>query len=114
MPRPIAPGLYESLFTAALADAVHGFDADELRIDRAPLDPADAERPLARHLAAILTAALRALDGPPAERLERQLDIVNRLLAHLQRALPGDPTIPGGLVPPPPEELRAIRRRGPL
>jgi superfamily II DNA or RNA helicase len=114
MPRPLAPGLYESLFTAALADAVRDLDAGELRVERAPLDLADAERPLARHLAGILAAALRAVDGSPAERLESQLDIVNRLLAHLQRALPDDPTIPGALLPPPPEELRAIRRRGAL
>jgi len=114
MPRPLAPGLYESLFTAALTDAVRDLDAGQLGVERAPLDPADAERPLARHVARILGAALRAVEGAPAERLERQLDIVNQLLTHLQRALPDDGTIPGALVSPPPEELRAIRRRGPL
>ncbi len=100
--RVLRPGLYEQLVTTALDAILRDAPADRLRIERAPIDGADAHATLARHVATILARVLDAVGGQPTERLQRQVAIVNRLLEHLGTATQGESVAPSG------DELLAI------
>jgi hypothetical protein len=69
-------GVYEHLITHQLAWQLHHLDA--ALVQRQPLDPADAHRPLTRHLAALISRALQAVPGGD-DRLRRQVDLANRI-----------------------------------
>jgi hypothetical protein len=47
----LRPGLYEQLVTTALDAVLRDAPSERLRIERAPIDPADAHTTLARHVA---------------------------------------------------------------
>jgi superfamily II DNA or RNA helicase/HKD family nuclease len=92
-----------------LQDALAALDPTRIHVERAPLDPADAERPLARHLGRVLATALRAVPGEPAERLAHQVALVTRLLARLRDELPDATWLDGEI--PTAEELHAVAIR---
>ncbi|MER6946720.1 DUF3427 domain-containing protein [Nonomuraea sp. NPDC000554] len=106
----LQPGIYEHLIThdvAALLRAV----PDPGLIDRRSLDVADSHETLARHLAALTRRALRAVRGESdAERLARQVEIVNRV-ADLIGALVPEAAAPEELVEAAEELLGFARSR---
>jgi hypothetical protein len=74
----LPPGLYERLVTDHLDEILRTLDATRLYVDRGALDPENAHRVLARHVAATLDALLAALPGEPQERLTRQIETRKR------------------------------------
>lgn len=62
--NPIKPGIYEQLVTEELDRLLRGLDAE--LVSRQDLDPADSHEVLARHLASLVTRALRSV--PPRLR----------------------------------------------
>jgi hypothetical protein len=105
----LRPGLYEQLVTRELEDVLRAVDQTRLAIERAQLDPADAQVALARHLHQVLERVLRAL--PEHERLNQQLLLCNAILDRLREVAP--PAVspePFELVASPPAELRAVHQ----
>nr|WP_084956277.1 DEAD/DEAH box helicase family protein [Thermoactinospora rubra] len=98
----LAPGLYERLVTEGLARELiaHGDLAQ-----RRPLDQVEAADVLTAHLAALTRRALRSLRGTDAERLARQVELANRLVAVLGEVAQDD------LVASSRELLLAVTRR---
>ncbi|WP_416900925.1 hypothetical protein [Micromonospora echinospora] len=72
-----APGVYEHLITHRLAERLHHLDAALLQHGR--LDPADSHEFLTRHLATLISRALKAVPGGGDDRLARQVELANRL-----------------------------------
>lgn len=72
------PGLYDTLITRALAEAL----ADPaLHVHAQPLSPETSDELLARHVFHRVRAALQAVHGVDAERLQRQLELTNRVIS---------------------------------
>ncbi|MCW5891356.1 MAG: DUF3427 domain-containing protein [bacterium] len=105
VPPPLARGLYERLVTTSL-DALLRTLGDH--VDRAALDPADAHRVLARHLAATLSAVLRDVPGDGRVRLEAQIALANAVVDALRARLGADPWLDGERVADTADELRAV------
>ncbi len=84
--RPLPPGLYDLPLTTGLARRIAELDRERLRAEVAAADPADADLLLARHLAAIVRQTLQSV--PKEDRLTRQAEIINELLAALERTSP--------------------------
>ena len=86
MPRKLLPGLYEELITASLAQSLAATAREGLlSADRAPLDPATSHVVFARHLRRVMEWALR--NFPEDHRLDRQVQLVDRVLAVLEEEL---------------------------
>lgn len=81
MPK-LPPGLYDLPITNEIERELQQLDAARLVADRQELDPADADLAFARHLAAVVRLALA--DVKDEDRVARQAEIVNELLAALQ------------------------------
>lgn len=97
-------GLYERLVTRALNEKLLRFDPARTRVERQVLDQAEAPATLARHVERVFARALRGL--PEDERLARQAELANALLAILKDV---DRDVGGEEVALPPEELRTIQ-----
>ncbi|MEU5943550.1 DUF3427 domain-containing protein [Micromonospora sp. NPDC047548] len=69
-------GIYEHLITHQLANQLHRLDPAV--IQHRPLDPADSQEFLTRHLAALVSRALQAVPGG-GDKLHRQVELANRL-----------------------------------
>ncbi len=78
-------GLYEQVITEGL-DALLK-TADNLNSLRSDLDPEEAHLLLSQHVNMLVRVALQAY--PHAERLQRQIDLSNRILALLMSEIPG-------------------------
>lgn len=76
---PIKEGVYDQLVTQALRGDLDQLDSRQLKAQFANLEEADSPDYLARHLAQQIRAALRSL--PVEDRLRRQVEIANALLA---------------------------------
>ena len=98
-------GLYEQLITREISSALASLDGNVIEIEREPLEPADAYDILARHVYDVLKRVLRAL--PEKERLERQVEICNRVLELLAQP-PQGAADPETLVLSPAEALLSI------
>jgi superfamily II DNA or RNA helicase/HKD family nuclease len=86
----LEPGVYEQLITAGLDQQLHGLAAD--LVDRDPLDPADADVVLARHLGVLVRRALRSLPerpkGDDRDLIDRQVAMTNLIAATIFDAAP--------------------------
>ncbi len=102
-------GLYERLITEDLKDAIAKQDALGRISEKAPLDVADGDVALARHVYGLVLRALRSV--PQSERPAAQVRLVNRVARVLGNDLP-KAVDQGDRVVPPPEELRSIRESG--
>lgn len=104
----LEPGVYEHVVTHSLAELIQRV-ADSALVSQRSLDPADADVPLARHVAALTRQALRSVRGEPDQRLNRQLEIVNRvtelLIDLVPEAVEGEHMVASG------HELLAIAAR---
>lgn len=98
MAKKVVPGLYETVITLKLDQALES--EPDHRVDRSPLAE-DAHVLLTRHLGSELHRALKGLAGKPSE----QAALINRLLETLDAAQPGSADDP---VKSPPEALHAI------
>jgi superfamily II DNA or RNA helicase len=78
-------GVYEHLITQQLAGQLHNLD--DTLVQRQPLDPADAHDILARHIAALTRRALLAVSSGD-DRVERQVELANRIAANIAAAEP--------------------------
>jgi superfamily II DNA or RNA helicase len=78
----LPPGLYDLPITNELERELRQLDHARLAADRQELDPADADLAFARHLAAVVRQALA--DVKDDDRVARQAEIVNELLAALE------------------------------
>ena len=80
MPK-LPPGLYDLPIANEIDQELQQLDRAHFAADRRELDSADANVALARHLAAVVRQALSAVKDD--ERVARQAEIVNELLASL-------------------------------
>ena len=72
------PGIYEQLVTEELSRLLRGLDDD--LVSREPLDPADSHEVLARHLATLVTRALRSVPAGSDKPLLAQVLLANRIV----------------------------------
>ncbi len=82
----LARGAYEHLVTAGLADDLAALPGE--LVQRLPLDPADADDLLARHIAALTRRALRTLPGTGPDRLARQVAAANAIARAIADLVP--------------------------
>jgi hypothetical protein len=80
----IKPGLYEAIITQRLSDALK---ASGLEHERAKLGKGDAPALLAQFLNALTLQTLESVDEDDART--KQLEVVNAILATLERFNPG-------------------------
>ncbi len=83
----LVPGLYEQLVTEGLDRRLRLVAGD--RVDRSALDPADAHEVLTRHLATLVSRALRQVGGSDRAAVVRQVELANRITAAIESLLPG-------------------------
>ena len=72
-------GLYEHLVTDRLNKDLAAAAPDLIQLGT--LDPADAHEPLTRHIAELVSRALRAAGGSDATAINRQVELANRIVA---------------------------------
>lgn len=97
-------GLYDLLVTQAIQREIAQL-GQHRRADTEALEPADAPLLLARHLAAIVRNALRAI--PEEGRVAHQTQLTNELLQALAARLPSD-AASDDFIPQPPQRLAAV------
>lgn len=82
MPK-LPPGLYDLPITNEIERELRQLDSAHFATDQRDLDPADSDLAFARHLAAVVRQALA--EHKEGNRVARQAEIVNELLAALQK-----------------------------
>ncbi len=86
----LVPGVYERLVTAGLEAQLRDVAAD--LVERARLDPGDADVELARHLGLLARRALRSLPAQSGaeggDLVDRQVALANRMAAAILSAAP--------------------------
>ncbi len=105
MPK-LPPGLYDLPITNEIERELQRIDSAHFAADRRELDPADANIAFARHLAGVVRQALSTVKDD--ERVARQAEIVNELLASLGQQSAG--VDDGDLLLLPPERLASVHR----
>ena len=85
MQRPLADGVYDHLLDDALAALVGGV-GPEREATIADLEPGRTPAVIAAHLKPLVERVLASVQGEPAERQLRRVEILNRLLATLAEA----------------------------
>jgi superfamily II DNA or RNA helicase len=81
------PGAYEHLVTDALDQDLRTVSAE--LVSRRPLDPADADETLARHIAALTRRALRSVGGATdIEVIARQVEMANQIAGAIAARAP--------------------------
>ena len=98
----LPPGLYDLPITNEIARELRQLDRAQLGSEERDLDPADADLTFARHLAAIVRQALAGVKDE--DRVTRQAQIVNELLASLTTVEPDDHLVL------PPRRLASVHR----
>lgn len=102
--RRLVDGVYEDLVTAGLAAAIDEA-ATSRHVDVAPVDAVDVPAVVGRYIGREVERALAGVGGHGDERLGRQLDLAERILALL---VAGEHTLPEQLVSAPARRLRAV------
>ncbi|HQP85534.1 MAG TPA: DUF3427 domain-containing protein [Thermoanaerobaculia bacterium] len=114
MQRPLADGVYDHLLDDALAALVGGV-GPEREATIADLEPGRTPAVIAAHLKPLVERVLASVQGEPAERQLRRVEILNRLLATLAEAAREHCTEPpfgeGELRVEGPRHLRLVRTR---
>ncbi len=114
MPGPLPNGVYDHLLDDALAALAGDVGADrEVSIDE--LEPGRTPSFVAAHLKPLVERVLASVQGEPAERQRRRIEILNRLLSTLAKAAEehcGEtPFGQGELKVQEPRHLRLVRPR---
>jgi superfamily II DNA or RNA helicase/HKD family nuclease len=107
MDRDPIPGLYEQLVTQDLKRLLNSLKPDQVALNNP--DTADSYIAMAEHLRRLMEQALRAV--PEEDRLKRQAELCNKVIAWLQREQSQQPPSPGEALIIPVEVLREIRAR---
>ena len=107
MDRDPIPGLYEQLVTQDLKRLLNSLKPDQVALNNP--DTADSYVAMAEHLRRLMEQALRAV--PEEDRLKRQAELCNKVIAWLQREQSQQPPSPGEALIIPVEVLREIRAR---
>lgn len=114
MRRPLADGVYDHLLDDALAALVGGVGPGREAVI-ADLEPGRTPAVVAAHLKPLVERVLASVQGEPAERQRRRVEILNRLLATLAEAAREHCTEPpfgeGELRVEGPRHLRLVRPR---
>lgn len=105
----LVPGLYDLPLTADLREQIERLTAP-WRSRTEALDPADSNELLAKHVASIVRAILLTI--PEEERLQRQAEVCNELLATLARATSSE--LHGDRLVAPAQRLTAVHRPTPF
>ncbi|MCL4806860.1 MAG: DEAD/DEAH box helicase family protein, partial [Thermoanaerobaculia bacterium] len=114
MRGPLADGVYDHLLDDALAALAGDVGADrEVGID--DLEPGRTPSFVAAHIRPLVERVLASVQGEPAERQRRRIEILNRLLSALDAAAEEhcaeSPFGPGELRVQEPTHLRLVRPR---
>lgn len=86
MPSPLPPGLYESLVTLGLRDAVEELEQQGWSASIEAIEEILISDILADHLREVARRSLASVGGEPAERLSARVNLVNRVLETLREA----------------------------
>lgn len=105
MDRDPIPGLYEQLVTEDLKRLLNSLKPDQLALDNP--DTADGYIAIAEHLRRLIEQALRAI--PEEDRLRRQAELCNNVIAWLQREQTQQALSSGQALIIPVEVLREIK-----
>jgi len=103
-------GVYDHVVTNGLARRLTLVDDDLIK--RHELDPEDSHEVFTRHVAALTQRALQAVGGDGAERIRRQVGLVNRIAVAITDEVRGA-VEPDDLLGAPHQLLAAIVRRPP-
>lgn len=106
----LVPGLYETLVTRELQEAIA--ELGEGVVDLQPADAGDAHRAVAEHVRRLVERALRSL--PEATRLVAQTELCNELLASIRGVPHGAAPEPAEALVAPLSILREVREPGRL
>ena len=106
----LVPGLYETLVTRELQEAIA--ELGDGVVDLQPADPGDAHRAVAEHVRRLVERALRSL--PEATRLAAQAQLCNELLASIRGVPQGAAPEPAEALVAPLSILREVREPGRL
>jgi len=106
----LVPGLYETLVTRELQEAIA--ELGDGRVDLQPADPGDAHRAVAEHVRRLVERALRSL--PEATRLAAQAQLCNALLTSMRGVPQGGAPEPAETLVTPLSILREVREAGRL
>ena len=82
----LLPGIYEELVTTRLDQALSKISPE--LVERAALEPGESAEVLSRHLAKMIRGVLASAGGEGRASLLRQVDIANRIAAHLVNMAP--------------------------
>ncbi len=82
----LAVGLYETLVDELIDEAISESTRDKLRAELRGLDPGDSHEYFARHIGSHIRRAFASL--PAADRLNRQLQLANKILVLLADGAP--------------------------
>ncbi len=88
MARPLAPGLYETLVTTTLANAIDAARSEGWWAEVENSDPVLMPDLLGRYIHEAASRSIRAIGGDGADRLVAQVQLVNSVLALLRSAAP--------------------------
>lgn len=106
----LVPGLYETLVTRELQEAIA--ELGDGLVDLQPADAADAHRAVSEHVRRLVERALRSL--PEATRLAAQAQLCNELLTSIRGVPQGAAPEPAEALVAPLSILREVREPGRL
>src|SRR3954447_4426580 len=86
----VPAGLYEHLLTTTLHERLSG--VDDVLTQHEALDPADTHEALTRHIAQIVSRALRGLSGSDQLAISRQVDLANHMVKAITAISPDTAT----------------------
>jgi hypothetical protein len=84
VPSPLLPGLYEQMVDRLLERRISASSRSAIDLDDEQLDAGESHTVLADHLRGVIREVLGGVIG--ADRLTRQVELVNRILRELEAA----------------------------
>ena len=110
MPDLLPPGLYESLLTLGLRDAVEEITRQGWTASLESIDDVLTTDILADHVRDATRRSLNTIGGDGADRLSARLDVINRILETLRQAAASGAVSDGDSVAAGSSVLREVRR----
>lgn len=114
MTERLPPGLYESLLTLGLRDAVSDLEVAGWSADVGAVDEALLADYLADHVREAARRSIASIRGHDRERLSAQIGLVNQVLSTLREAGSGGAVLEDDAVAGDGSALREVRTPGPM